>query len=120
MMDSQEAFDIAMAYLQVHIGLPDGLKNEAALPYPKATISEALRFGLGREERSSIDDELMRSIYLGLADYQPDPVELVRRVVDEERVRLREQLEPFPERPVPESIRQRLQALSSAKRKQLA
>ena len=119
-MDSQEAFDIAMAYLKVHLGLPDGLKTETALPYPKTTIAEALRFGLGREERSSVDDELMRSIYLGLSDYQPEPAELMRRMVSEERVRLLEELKPFPERPVPEAFKQRLRELSPAKRGHLA
>jgi hypothetical protein len=106
--------------LEAHLKLPDGLKNETALPYPKATIAEALRFGLGREERSSVDDELMRSIYLGLSDYQPERAELARRVVSDERARLLEELKPFPERPVSDEFKHRLRDLFSAERRQVA
>ena len=119
-MDSHEASEIVQAYLKVHLGLPDGLKDEAVLPYAKPMIAEALRCGLSRDERSSIDDELMRGVYLSLSDYQPPPSEVLRHLVAEERSRRLAELKPFPERPVPEEFRRKLREMFPPKQEQLA
>lgn len=100
----QKNFDLVAAYIYVHTKRCSGLADAGLLPAPKKAVKAALDAMLSREERSSIDDELMRGVYLVLSEYQPS----LESIVAEEKARLLRDLGAFPVKPVPREVRERI------------